>query len=131
MIKTPYQSVSDCRLTLRQLPQSLSIALMILLLCATSPVASEQPGVMPLQPTIMATAGMPSETAYGLDSDALNDQQLDQVRGKNTAGIDLDPGMNTAVILWDELNTSKSRSTAKFNAGQNNRQSNTVSYRSR
>lgn len=132
MIKTPYPSVSDCRPTPRQLPQSLSIALMVLLLCATSPVASEQPGVMPQQPTlIMAAVGMPSEIAYGLDSEALNDRQLDQVRGKNTDTIKLDPNTNTAVILWDELNTNNSRSTARFTAGQNNQQSNTVSYSSR
>lgn len=132
MIKTPHPHVSDCRPTPRQLPQSLSAALLILLLCAASPVASEQPRVMSLQPTlVMTTAGMPYEIVYGLGSDALNDRQLDQVHGKNTDTIKLDPNTNTAVILWDELNTSNSRSTAKFTAGQNNQQSNTVSYSSR
>lgn len=110
-----------------QRPLSLLLALSFALLSATSPVAAEQLTVAP--------GPANSHSAFlGItdlnDQAILNDDELERIRGRFSKPGQLQSSNSNdiAVILWDEIKSGSSRIQQQQNGGNNNLQSNSVTY---
>lgn len=128
MIKAFQQIASACRFTPRQPPLSLVLTLTIWLLCAASPVASEQPRVMSAAVAADAPQMLFVNHAPDTRLDELDDAQLKGIRGRHATGLKLDSHSDIAVILWDEVKSGSSRTQLQQVSGNNNLQSNSVTY---
>lgn len=135
MNQTLYPSASDRRTTPRHSPLSLLLALLVLLLCATFPVASEQPKVM----SGIGNSDISISSIHVFDMDfthknnvvGLSDKELSRVEGRHTDNAKLGVEPRFAVILWDEVKGGKERGHNKLNGHGTNLQRNRVSYSSK
>ena len=136
MNTTHYPSASDRRPTPRHSPLSLHLALLVLLLSATFPVASEQPKVMSgignsdISISSIHVFGM-GFTQKNNNVVGLSDKELSRVEGRHTDNTKLHVEPRFAVILWDEIKGGKDRGHNKLNGHGSNLQRNRVNYSSK
>lgn len=131
MNNTSNHQSSASRLTPRQkLPLSLRTVLVACLLGAASPVVAEQPTVVSISATTpVAMVDTANALLPDLEQSALDDAELDHVRGRNTdLSVSGNKPGNTAVILWDEIKSNKTQQYSQQSSGRHNRQSNRVHY---